>query len=505
MNILIYFDGENRIDSRGNSLWNVERCLGHACFNSLIKEKCKIKIILSEISISNYKLWGKDPDLDMFKKSTIKKDELDFFMDNVEVEAISDEELIDCFNAPIRVDEIYKLSLEEEIETDSFKRIKSLILEKTGDFQPDLVVSYGLNLSFLQKIFENKIVFVTEWGIFSRKPFPQSIYFDPIVSVKNSFLNTFSDNIKNFPITEKDNRDVELFKNKIKNLFLEKLDISDLIKPYKEKFRKLILCPLTGFSYIKGVYPFVDDQAVIRYIMKHIAPDIGVVFTAHPGHKSFSLPEICYYREKYPNFIFLESLIKVPMPSVALFPYVDAMINLISLTGVLSMIWDLPIIPLYGHYNDWLKDCDSLDEIETILSNPVENKNKKIFWYFTHFAIFENRFSYGQFYKQYFEKKLKSFNERGITFDFYEQNEDFAEVSEYIIKTLQENIENSKERPKEKGVFLFGKLKILNIVRLKKEISVYFLKIKIMHISFSLKKLYLFGIPIMSWNKEKND
>ncbi len=103
------------------------------------------------------------------------------------------------------------------------------------------------------------------------------------------------------------------------------------------------------------------------------------------------------------------------------------------------------------------------------------------------------------------KKKLKSFNERGITFDFYEQNEDFAEVSEYIIKTLQENIENSKERPKEKGVFLFGKLKILNIVRLKKEISVYFLKIKIMHISFSLKKLYLFGIPIMSWNKEKND
>ena len=70
MNILIYFDGENRIDSRGNSLWNVERCLGHACFNSLIKEKCKIKIILSEISISNYKLWGKDPDLDIFKKST---------------------------------------------------------------------------------------------------------------------------------------------------------------------------------------------------------------------------------------------------------------------------------------------------------------------------------------------------------------------------------------------------------------------------------------------------
>ncbi len=461
---------------------------------------------MPENSLSNYYLWQENPEHYLFRKTTIKKEQLDFFINNTEVETISDEELINCFSSPVRVDEIYKLSLEEKIDTDSFNKIKKIILEKTGNFKPDIVISYPLQLDFLKRIFEEKMILVTEWSIFSRPPFPRSIYFDPIGSVKNNYLITFTNNIKKYSITEKENQDVEYFKKEIKELFLNLFDISELITPYKEKYRKLILCPLTGFSYINGVYPFADDHAVIRYIMKHIAPDIGVVFTTHPGPASISYSEICYYREKYSNFIFFETLNKFLMPSVALFPHVDAMINLISLTGSLSMLWDLPIIPLYGHYNDWLKDCDSLDEIETVLSNPVENKNKIIFWYFTHFAIFENRFNDGQFFKQYFENKLKVFNKKGITFDFYEKNEDFAEVSNYILKSLQENINNSNKNGipynNEKGIYLFGKLKIFNIVRLKKEISIYFLKIKIMHISFSLKKMFLFGIPIMSWKNK---
>ncbi|MBR4683454.1 MAG: hypothetical protein IKO95_01355, partial [Spirochaetia bacterium] len=338
--------------------------------------------------------------------------------------------------------------------------------------------------------------------IFSRYPLPPSIYFDPIGSIKMSFLNTFADNIKNYPITEKDNQKVEEFKKKITSMLSKTLDVSHLIEPYKKRFRKIILCPLVGVFYSEGMCPFADDHAVVHYVMKHVAPDIGVVFTVHPGPKTISMSEICYYQEKYPNFIYIEELTEFLMPSAALFPYVDAMINFTSLTGTMALLWDLPIISLYGHYNDWMKDCGSLDDLETVLTNPITNKNNRIYWYFTHFAIFENRFDDGKFYKQYFEKKLEKFNKKGITFDFYEQNEDFEEVSNYIIKTLQENIDNPKENPKEKGVFLFGKLKIFNIVRLKKEVKIYFFGIKIMHISFSRKKMFLFGIPIMSWKNK---
>ena len=498
MNILIYFDGESKLDSTGNSLYCVDKILGSACFNSLIKEEYKIKIILPENSLSNFIAWGKDANTRIFRGTHIDRNKLDYFMNNVEKATISDEELISCFNQVIIINELYNLDLEEKIDEKSFDRIKQLILKKTGNFKPDIIVSYPYNLNFLRRIFENKMVLVTEWSIFSRYPLPPSIYFDPIGSIKMSFLNTFADNIKNYPITEKDNQKVEEFKKKITSMLSKTLDVSHLIEPYKKRFRKIILCPLVGVFYSEGMCPFADDHAVVRYVMKHVAPDIGVVFTVHPGPKTISISEICYYQEKYPNFIYIEELDKSLMPSVALFPYVDAMINFTSLTGTMALLWDLPIISLYGHYNDWMKDCGSLDDLETVLTNPITNKNNRIYWYFTHFAIFENRFDDGKFYKQYFEKKLEKFNKKGITFDFYEQNEDFEEVSNYIIKTLQENIDKSKETPKnlelspKKGVFLFGKLKIFNMVKLKKEVKIYFFGIKIMHISFSRKKMFLF-------------
>ena len=503
MNILIYFDGENKLDSRGNSLWNIEKCICSAFLNSLINKNNKIKFIMPESSLSNYKLWIKEPDAAIFRGTAISKEKLSFFMNNVEISTIADEELINCFNFETRIDEIYNSDIDEKTDENSFNRIKKLVLKKTGEFKPDIVISYPLELGFLKKIFKEKMFFVTEWSIFSRPPLPKSIYFDPIGSVKESFLNVFAENIKKYQITEKENQNVECFKKEIRDIFLKNLDIANVVKPYKKKYRKLVLCPLVSFAYSEKIFPFPDDHSVIRFIMNHVAPDIGVVFTLHPGPTSVSIYEISYYKEKYPNFIFINETLGISMPSVALFPYVDAMINLISLTGTMALLWDLPIVPLYGHYNDWLKDCDSLDEIETVLSKPITNKNNIIYWYFTHYAVFENRFEDGQFYKRYFENKLENFNKKGITFDFYEQNEDFGQISNFILEKLKNNIKGNNNgtniRGNKKNIYLFGKIKIGSIVRNKKEIIINFLGVKMLRLSFLQKKLFFCGIPIMRW------
>ena len=162
------------------------------------------------------------------------------------------------------------------------------------------------------------------------------------------------------------------------------------------------------------------------------------------------------------------------MASTALFPYVDAVINQASMTGVMAMLWDLPVISLDCSYNDWYCDSKNLGDLLDILGKGKVNKNNIIFWYLTRYALFDKRYNDSEFLENYFKNKFKKFD-KGIKFDFYEEIEKFNDISDYILKKLNRETEKQRNRKTEKQTFI---QKIFSITNIANHKMIYFLGFK---------------------------
>ena len=482
MKFLVYFDGLNQLDRRGISLWNVSVCLVDIFLNTLKTTDFEIKLIIPQTAFFQYQYYKKLSVADRKKFSSLDGERLIPFYEAMKdnIIPIGDDELRNCFPDHMSLDEIYGATLEKRITPEQTANLKKVILGKLGNWRPDMVVAYPLTLNWLHDIFENTPVLVNEWAIFSRAPLPRSIYFDPCGSLDFSFLNKFKQEIQNYQLTEEQNRQVEAFKRKFVSLMNERMNVLFLMNPYLKKFEKLILVPLVGSYRVKDMSGFPDDATIIQEVMEKVPQNVGVIFTGHNQDK-MSYGYVIAYQQKYPNFIYIPQLSSFGMQSPPVFPYVDAIVNHLSATGIMAMLWDIPVIPLDGHYNDWIKDADSLDDLEKVLSAPKRNKNNMIYWYMTHYAIFENRFNDAGFYKSFFINKLKKFKEKGITFDFYEKINDFQEVAEYTISVLKSAF--SPYIQSKKTYRLFG-IEIFKIKKVSGE-----------------KKYYIMGLPVAKLKK----
>lgn len=502
MKVLIYFDGLNEVDKKGSSLWNISISLAKTWVNALNENPdVSIKAIIPAQAYYMYDLFLQKPSLPFFK-TTMDVSALHKFMQKVECVPMDDDDLTKCFSPKRTLQESYIKDLENNLTSAEQNKLKNLILGKLNGWQPDLVVSYPLNLHFLRKVFPSIPIFVNEWAVFSRRPLPTSIYFDVMGGVDKSFLYHFRKDIQGYAISEEENDKVEGFKQNLQKRLRRFYNVDKLVQPYLKKFRKTILVPLVPLKYSEGVSPFPDEDAVIRYVMERVPSDVGVFFTGHFGVNHFNWATIWFYRHKYPNFIYVGELQNYPMASVALFPFVDAVANLISMTGAMAKLWDIPVIPLCKNYNAWIADCESLNDLEDVLAKPRVKKNGLIYWYFTHYAVWEKRYDDRDFFHNFFEQKLDKFKNGKIKFDFYEKIEDFDDVAQYVEKSLWEFIKpQNNVKPSEKKTFyLFNKIPVFYVKKKANKKVFVLLGIPLLKIKKKAKtKISILGIPFLSY------
>ena len=117
--------------------------------------------------------------------------------------------------------------------------------------------------------------------------------------------------------------------------------------------------------------------------------------------------------------------------------YCDAIINMHTMTGTQALLWDLKIISLDKRYSKWFCDKQGLDNLEEFLAQPTPDKDGLIYWYLTHFTVFEKNFNEPGFYYHFFKTKLEKFRKQGITFELYEQINDFDALATYILNYVK--------------------------------------------------------------------
>lgn len=352
---------------------------------------------------------------------------------NVDLVEFKDEYLLDIFSNSLSIQEMFLKIFNNELLEDEYKKFNNIIKNILPDFKPDIVIDFQIHNQLLRYAYPNALHMLVENGLFSRPPFPRTLRYEPIHFL-NGFLNKYENEIRNFHITNEQKKLVQNFKQNLRTVINANNKKGDILKELKMKYRYLLLCPIPADNLYKET-KYNDQYLYLLDILNKIPSDIGLIITFHDDCSSqLSAGIVKTLQEKYKNLIYfpVEDNAYVSQ-SLDFFEYCDAIINMHTMTGTQAMLWDLKVISMDKRYSKWFCDKQGLDNIVEFLSEPTKDKSNMIYWYMTHFCVFEHSMQKPNWYYNYFKNKLESYRQKGISFDLFEQVEDFDNIAEYII------------------------------------------------------------------------
>ncbi|MBR4356079.1 MAG: hypothetical protein IKP96_05925 [Elusimicrobiaceae bacterium] len=388
-------------------------------------------------------------------------------LDFLNPQLFSKEDVNKIFGDNISHDQLYQKIYQQGLTPEEQQKLSCCLQTKLSNWVPDIIFSLGYNsmTNVMKYIYPKALCLTQENAIFSRPPFNRTLSYDPFNSIPNNFLTKYADEINRFVITEQQNKQVEKLKFAIKNLInkYSPLD-NDIQFYYKQKFDKLVLLPLVGK---KGTSLFQDcicktELELIEYVMQHTPKNIGVFVTQSDLFATLTSENIDYLKNKYPNFIFLQNTDQRRYASNSLyyFKYIDAVLNITSKTGLMALIWDIPVLSLAKTYNRWYQDGQGMEDLLTVLDNPLRNKNHLLYWYFTRYVIFEQNLLKKDFLWEYVNKKIETFRSHGVDSQFFEPINEMDKIIDYVIPNLL-NHYNSQYLDRQDFDFVQQKLKNL--------------------------------------------
>ena len=390
-----------------------------------------------------------------------------------------DEEFFSIFGCKLIMDIVYQKVHYDGLSEDNILKLKNFMVKNCGGWEPDVIVTQGFcsTRKIWGDIYKKALYITNDNAIFSRPPFFRTLSYDVYEPSPNNFLVRYSSDLKNFLITKKQYCEVEWFKHKLTRI----LDKNNLIKKdiakYKRKFKKLVLLPLVSDKGIKLFRDCLYDSEfnMIEDVLKHVPEDTGVCVTQHDVFRSLTDKDIEYFSSKYPNFIFMQKTNESGYTSNSLYylKHVDAVFNTTSKTALMALLWDKPILSLAKLSNIYLEDGNGVEDIKKVLKLKKVKKNNILYWYFTHYCLFEPDMTTEGFMYKYFSDKIKYYKKHGIDFGYFNEINDFKLVANQVIEFVKKYYkDSSKQKMAEKQAEL--KIKLNKII--KKIIIIYKLK-----------------------------
>ena len=320
-------------------------------------------------------------------------------------------------------------------EYDTFRSIIIPLLPE--GWSPELVISFPPHNDLLKHTFPKALHLLVDNGLFSRAPFFRSVRFDPFHHCEG-FPNRYKEAIRNFPITSKQRDSLSQFKRQLQQIINKHNPLKQTLEQLRKKFRYLILCPVPPHNRYKENL-FDDQYLYLLHVLQKIPAHIGLIVTFHDiGNSQLNPPTIKLLQKKYPNLIwFPPDKQKFFSRSLNYFGHIDAIINTQTMTGTQALLWDVKVISLDKSYSKWFCDKSGLENLEEFLAQPTPDHAGLLYWYMTHFTVYEKNFNKPNWYYNFFKTKLEKFHQNGITFDLYEQLEDFDALSKYILDYVQ--------------------------------------------------------------------
>lgn len=331
-----------------------------------------------------------------------------------------------------------------ELEASGERRLSAWMARTLGGWIPDIVLAFPTQTSVLRRVFPAALCLTMENGIFSRMPFMRSLRFEP-VDFMNGFLDRYRERIWNYPIGDRERETVTGFRRRLAAELENACPYRQELTAARARFSHLVLAPVPPANpYGEAEW---DDQFLwLSGVLSRLPSDIGVIATFHDNLQSqLNSRVLSFLQARHPNLLHFSKPGRV-QTSACFFPYVDAVLNCETMTGTQAMLVCPHIVSLDRTYSRWMADCFGLEGLADALSRPAPDRTALVYWYLTHFTVYERRFGDAQWYGDFLAGLLERYRRNGVTFEMMEQLEDFATVAGWIL----EGFSDSEERRRRK-------------------------------------------------------
>lgn len=269
--------------------------------------------------------------------------------------------------------------------------LRQAIEAGAGEFTPDLILSIGARVPYLNTIWPNANIVHVEVGAFNSPPFPRSFFFDAqgiyadsqVARFERRWVETLSD------------KDIDLAK-RFRSTYLDRLAKQSPISAMEIRgtFERVALLPLQVSNY----YSF-DEQSPYNSQFEYLwdmamrcPPDVGLVVTEHVSGGEVITAQAPLDNEEFlrrhaPNVIFHKRLRKFSSLSQNLIPLVDGVWSISSSVGVQAALLGVRTGSPPGSQNAALaEDCSTSDFFGS-LAMPARDRTAELAWYLTRYAM----------------------------------------------------------------------------------------------------------------------
>jgi hypothetical protein len=283
-----------------------------------------------------------------------------------------------------------------------------------GGFEPDVIISFGIQIDFLAALWPNALRLHIESGPFSRNPYPFSLFFDHLGMYGRSIIGQAGHRLRTHLATDDAIGLVSAFRTRNAHAL-------DAVDPFhaadfRAKFDRLLLLPLQVSNY----YSF-DEQSRYRtqfeYLLDVLSAtprDVGVIVTEYLewGHvlKSCGSGEnIGYLQRNFPNLIFLDQFRCFSSPSQFLAPRVDGVWSVSSNVGYQALLYNRVLgSPATSHLAG-VAHATTFDGFFGALgsSTPINN-DRALAWLLERYFVPEALLSDGRALRDYLARRISA-------------------------------------------------------------------------------------------------
>lgn len=260
-----------------------------------------------------------------------------------------------------------------------------------GDWSPEVIISFS-PVPFLARLFPQARILYLEVGIFSRRPFPLTLYFDPCGMFKDSLLSRQSDRILSF---RADEAELE-FIRQLRQVYIGQ-GISRL-RPeaeaiYGERlalFRKKLLLPLqfSGYYAFDANCRFRSQFDYLQEVLERVPRDVAVVVTEHPDHPVVTEDVARYLAGKYPHFVWSARGRDIYASSQVLMLMCDAVVTVSSAVGMQALFYERPVISLGTSYATPFADGHDLSDVVKVLNQKQPaDRSHVLYWLLSRYYV----------------------------------------------------------------------------------------------------------------------
>ncbi|WP_314408176.1 glycoside hydrolase family 99-like domain-containing protein [Pseudomonas kuykendallii] len=274
-----------------------------------------------------------------------------------------------------------------------------------GDYKPDVIFSFS-PAPFLKRVFPDAQILNIEVGMFSRKPFPMTLYFDACGMFRDSYLCRHAAAINAFRAGPEALHFISQLRERYLDDGLRKLlpIAEDIYGERLNAFSRSVLLPLQFSDYyaFDANCEFSSQFDYLQHVLRNVSADIAVVVTEHPENPAVTDEIYSYLKARHPNLIWDARGRDIYACSQLVLLLCDAVVTVTSSVGMHALFYQRPLIALGDSYMTPFADAHRLECLDDVLAKGFDAaRDHALYWLFSHYYVLFESIYDGDWFKSF--------------------------------------------------------------------------------------------------------